>query len=246
MGEPAVVNASPLIFLARGNLFHLLRLTGDRVVVPTAVAEEIRRRGLTDSTVVAVESSDWVDVVEAGSVPPVIQAWDLGPGESAVLAWATAHPGAEAILDEPGRAPVRSHPRVSVRGTLGLLLLARRRGVVPAARPLLETLRGAGMNVSLARRDGPRATSRRGVTGGRRPVRAGRRLRVTHRRRPSRRLRDHLVMLMGTAAGARASRVAATFPVASASTAKPRRASSRPRRRAIAVTSNATSVRGWR
>jgi len=37
--EPPVVNASPLIVLARGGLFELLRVAGDRLVVPAAVAE---------------------------------------------------------------------------------------------------------------------------------------------------------------------------------------------------------------
>jgi predicted nucleic acid-binding protein len=100
--------------------------------------------------VVAIESSDWVNVVDAGSVPPVIQAWDLGPGESAVLAWATAHPGAEAILDDLAARRCAASLAVPVRGTLGLVLLAKRRGMVPAARPLLDTLREAGMYLSPA------------------------------------------------------------------------------------------------
>ena len=150
MGEPAVVNASPLIFLARGGLLHLLRLTGDRVVVPSAVAGEIRRRGSGDPTILAMESHDWVDVVEAGSVPAVIQAWDLGPGESAVLAWAKAHPGSEAILDDLAARRCAATLGVPVRGTLGLVLLAKQRGVIPAARPILDRLREGGMYLSPA------------------------------------------------------------------------------------------------
>jgi predicted nucleic acid-binding protein len=35
-----------------------------------------------------------------------------------------------------------------VRGTLGLVLVARRRGVIPAARPVVERLRRSGMYLS--------------------------------------------------------------------------------------------------
>lgn len=100
MGEPAVTNASPLIFLARGGYLDLLQLTGDRVLVPAPVAREIRARGSEDVTARALEDTHWLEVVDPPDVPSIIQAWDLGPGESAVLAWAYAHVGTEAILDD--------------------------------------------------------------------------------------------------------------------------------------------------
>jgi predicted nucleic acid-binding protein len=37
---------------------------------------------------------------------------------------------------------------VPVRGTLGLVLIAKQRGEIPAARPVLEELRQAGMYLS--------------------------------------------------------------------------------------------------
>jgi predicted nucleic acid-binding protein len=45
-----VVNASPLIFLSKGDHLDLLRLEDAQVLVPAPVAEEIRRRGLKDVT----------------------------------------------------------------------------------------------------------------------------------------------------------------------------------------------------
>lgn len=87
MGEKiAVVNASPLIFLARADLLDILRGSADVVMAPTAVADEIRRRGPTDPTARAMDASSWLQVLHAPALPPEIQAWDLGPGESAVLA----------------------------------------------------------------------------------------------------------------------------------------------------------------
>lgn len=148
MAEPAVVNASPLIYLARGGCFDLLQVASATVLVPDAVAGEIGRRGALDPTVVAMTRAAWLSTVPDPPVPSMIQAWDLGRGESAVLAWALSHPGTEAIVDDLAARRCAASVGVNVRGTLGLLLAAKRRGVIPAARPLLDRMRQAGMYLS--------------------------------------------------------------------------------------------------
>jgi predicted nucleic acid-binding protein len=59
------------------------------------------------------------------TVSAVVQAWDLGPGESAVLAWAHQHPGNEVILDDLTACRCVLVLNASVRCTLGLALLAK-------------------------------------------------------------------------------------------------------------------------
>ena len=88
MAERPAVNASPLILLARGGRLELLRVAADVLAVPAAVAEELRRRGPADPAVRALNETPWLAVVPTPPVPLVIQAWDLGEGESAVLTWA--------------------------------------------------------------------------------------------------------------------------------------------------------------
>lgn len=148
MAEPAIVNASPLIYLARGGCFDLLQVASATVLVPEAVSGEIRRRGPLDPTVVTMNQATWLTVVPDPPIPALIQAWDLGPGESAVLAWAHSHPGTESIVDDLAARRCAATIGVPVRGTLGLLLAAKRRNIIPAARPLLERMRQAGMYLS--------------------------------------------------------------------------------------------------
>jgi predicted nucleic acid-binding protein len=149
VAERPAVNASPLIFLARAALLELLRdVAGQEIIVPAPVADEIRRRGPDDVTVRAMQHADWLVVVEPPPIPPLISAWDLGAGESSVLAWAHAHPGAEAILDDLAGRRCAAVLGIPVRGTLGLILIAKQRGYVPAARPVLERLRKSGMYLS--------------------------------------------------------------------------------------------------
>lgn len=148
MAERPVVNASPLIFLARANLAHLLRLAGPELVVPQAVADEIGQRGSADSAARAIAETAWLEVIPTPPIPPEIQAWGLGRGESSVLAWAYAHPETEAILDDLAARRCAATFGVPVRGSLGLVLTAKQRGYIPAARPVLLQLRAGGMYLS--------------------------------------------------------------------------------------------------
>jgi predicted nucleic acid-binding protein len=150
VAEHPAVNASPLIFLAHANLLELLRLLGEEVLVPLAVAEEIRRRGPEDPTARALEATDWLRVIEIPSIPPRIERWDLGAGESAVLAWCLEHPGSEAVIDDLAGRRCADALDIPVRGTLGLVLIAKQRGHLEAARPILESMLRAGMYLSPA------------------------------------------------------------------------------------------------
>ena len=70
---------------------------------------------------------------------------DLGPGESSVLAYVMAHRPMIAIIDDLSARHCAEVFRIPVSGTLGLVLTAKKRGVIPFARPALEHLRQSGM-----------------------------------------------------------------------------------------------------
>jgi predicted nucleic acid-binding protein len=148
VAESAVVNASPLIFLSRAGLIDLLRLISSEVIVPRAVASEIEVRGEDDPTAQVLSKTPWLFVTPTPPIPAQIQAWGLGPGESSVIAWANAHQGAEAILDDLAARRCAAAFKIPVRGTLGLVLTAKQRGHISSARELLDQLRRAGMYLS--------------------------------------------------------------------------------------------------
>lgn len=145
--RPAV-NASPLIFLSRGGHLELLRLIASEVIIPTPVVDEISQYGTDDVTARAIASTSWLIVKTPPAIPSVITAWDLGPGESSVLAWGYANEGSEAILDDLAARRCAATLGIPVRGTLGLILLAKERGVIPLARPVIERMCLAGMYLS--------------------------------------------------------------------------------------------------
>ena len=148
MAERPAVNASPLIFLASGDLLQLLKIAGDEVAVPAAVAEEIQRRGSDDPTVQAIDKTPWLAVVPTPPIHQLIQSWDLGPGESSVLSWGYANPGTEIIIDDRAARRCATSLGIPFRGTLGLVLVAKKRGTIPLARPIVDQLRQQGMYLS--------------------------------------------------------------------------------------------------
>lgn len=143
-----VVNASPLIFLSKSRHLNLLQLAGEQILVPEPVAVEIQRRGLDDVTARALDETRWLRVTPVPLIPAVIQAWDLGPGESAVLTLAYERPGTEAIIDDLAGRRCAASLGILVRGTLGLVLAAKRRGRIEKARPVIQRLLETGMYLS--------------------------------------------------------------------------------------------------
>src|SRR5438105_10091516 len=95
-----VVNASPLILLSHIDALPLLAALADEVIAPMAVIAEIRVGVPDDPQSAAVGQLPWLDVRPDLPIPPEIAAWDLGGGESQVLAHAQILPNAEAVLDD--------------------------------------------------------------------------------------------------------------------------------------------------
>ncbi|MEN8218617.1 MAG: hypothetical protein ABFS56_20060 [Pseudomonadota bacterium] len=95
------------------------------VVVPVVVETEIQQYGKEDITVQSLAQTSWLVVVNTPPIPNVIQSYQLGAGESAVLTWAYVNPNSEVILDDLAARRCASALGIPVRGTLGLVLTAK-------------------------------------------------------------------------------------------------------------------------
>ena len=148
MAESAVINASPLIFLSRGGHLELLRHFAARIIVPDPVANEIRAKGPNDVSANVLDHTAWLECRKGVPIPEIILNWGLGVGESSVLAMAHAQPGMEAIIDDLAGRRCAASLGIPVRGTLGIVLVAKQRGDIPAARPVMESLIQTGLYLS--------------------------------------------------------------------------------------------------
>lgn len=143
-----VINASPLIFLASAGMLDFLRPSDGRVFVPDAVMREVSAKVTGLHPVPQVAAYPWLEVVAVGPIPLSVLEWDLGAGESAVLAYALAHTPAGVVLDDLAARRCASAHGLSLSGTLGLVLKARQQGRIPSARETLLVLRSHGMYLS--------------------------------------------------------------------------------------------------
>jgi hypothetical protein len=94
------------------------------------------------------ETLSWVELREPQSQDVLRLATDLGGGETAVLALALEASAAVVILDD---ALARRHAEVlglRLTGTLGVLLDAKRAGLVSAVAPLINELQALGFRLS--------------------------------------------------------------------------------------------------
>lgn len=151
MVETAIVNASPLIFLGRAGRLGLLKGVVDLCFVPEPVRTEIGNRDETDRTVRALLMNPWIETVAAPVIPETIAAWGLGAGESSVMALALANPDRRntvAVIDDLAARRCAATLGIPVRGTLGIVLIAKKRGLIPLARPVMEELIAHGMYLS--------------------------------------------------------------------------------------------------
>lgn len=143
-----ICNTSPLQYLHQIRHLELLPKLVSRVVVPTAVADELaegRRRGID---LPIPEGLPWVDLRAPSSEKVVRLVADLGAGETGVLLLALECADPVVILDD---ALARRHAEIlgiSLTGTLGIVLDAKRRGLVPAVSPLIDELQRLGFRLS--------------------------------------------------------------------------------------------------
>jgi len=144
----AVINASPLIFLSRSRHLDLLKTFAQEIWVPEAVATEILYRGQQDITARVIEQTDWIVTKPAISIPTNITEWRLGAGESSVLALAAKYPASDAIIDDLAGRKCAASLNIPVRGTLGIVLVAKQRGLIPEARSIIEDMMSAGLYLS--------------------------------------------------------------------------------------------------
>ncbi len=145
--EAVVINASPLIALFRSGQADLLPCLFKRIVVPEAVWREVVVDDRDDAAARELGDQTW-PVREDARVSPRVEAWNLGAGETAVLSYALAHAPLRVVIDDADARRCARTLSIPVLGTGGVLLLAKRRGILPSVTAGLDKLRSAGLWLS--------------------------------------------------------------------------------------------------
>ena len=146
---PAVIcDTSPLQYLHQIGLLHLLPILFGTVQVPMAVAAEItegRRRGIPLPELAGLSwvTTRPVDARRLTSLPR-----QLGSGEKEVLALGLEAADSLLVLDDRDARRHAITMGLEITGTVGLLLLAKERGVLDLIQPALDRLQGLRFRLS--------------------------------------------------------------------------------------------------
>lgn len=144
-----VTNTTPLIALtaAMGNL-DVLRKLYARVVVPNEVAAEIRAGGKDAFGLDVFEQASWLDISRSPVVlPPYLQN-SLDRGEASVIQTALQE-GIELVcIDEVAGRRIARLSKLSLTGSIGILLKAKSMGYPLSIPEALNRMRARGIWLS--------------------------------------------------------------------------------------------------
>ena len=146
--EKIIVNASPLICLFRADLEYLVAKLWQQVMVPDAVWDEVLKGTRTDRAARLLKTAPWARRIEVTSIHSSISGWDLGRGESEVLTFALLNEGFRAIIDDAEARRCARTLEIPTFGTGGVLVLAKRRGLITSLSEALDSMKRAGLWLS--------------------------------------------------------------------------------------------------
>jgi uncharacterized protein len=150
-----VADAGPLIYLSEVGLLHVLRDLYGGVLIPRAVYDEVVVHGHGQAGAAEVASSSWLQVSDrhlASSLRLGLLT-ELDAGEAAAITLAVEEHADLIVLDERKGRKVAKRLGLPVRGPLGVLVEAKKRGYVALVRPILDQLTAADFRVSDAVKD---------------------------------------------------------------------------------------------
>jgi predicted nucleic acid-binding protein len=138
-----IADTTPLSCLLRIGRTDLLGALFADVRIPTAVADELDRGAAILGDWRKVLSQIPIEFVAPSPLLTLLEG-DLDAGEAAALALAVERHADLVLLDEIRGRSVARRLGLAALGTVGLIVLAKRRGLIEAARPLITRVRSDG------------------------------------------------------------------------------------------------------
>ncbi len=148
-----ICNTSPLQYLHQIGQLSILQALVGSIIVPPAVLIELDAGMAKGLDLPQPENLKWVRIQAPVSARAASLITDLGPGESQVLMLALEMPGSIALLDDALARRVAIANGIPIKGTLGLLLDAKRVGHLNAVEPSLDKLQELGFRLSQQTRE---------------------------------------------------------------------------------------------
>ena len=143
---PVVSNTSPLIKLAGVGLLDLLPALYRQIWIPEVVQSEYQAKAQASDP--QLHTLPWL-VAKPVAIEEELHAIPgMGVGEAAAISLAIAHSARAVLLDDRLGRRVAVERALPIVGSLGVLLRAKRAGLIPAVGPVVDVMIIQGRYIS--------------------------------------------------------------------------------------------------
>lgn len=147
MSDDFILNASPMILPGKADLLKTISPLAKSWIIPQGVVQEVEKKRSIEPYVSDLSYKSTVLKKSSSTTHPLIAAWDLGQGESEVLTLALEKDGACVVLDDLQARKCAALFDIPLIGSIGLIILAKRKGLIDLAKPKIERLKAAGLHI---------------------------------------------------------------------------------------------------
>jgi predicted nucleic acid-binding protein len=144
-----VSDTTPISELAKVDHLDLLPKLFGKVVIPQGVFNELQVGEHPAAKL--VQDLSWLEVVTVDNqqlVRELQQSFKLDLGESEAIALAEEIRASQLLIDERAARKVAMARKLPLIGTVGILLLAKRRGLLDSVKDVLDEMKAQGMRIS--------------------------------------------------------------------------------------------------
>jgi predicted nucleic acid-binding protein len=144
-----VSDTTPISELAKVDHLDLLPKLFGKVVIPQGVFDELQVGEHPAAKL--VHDLSWLEVVTVNNqqlVRELQQSFKLDLGESEAIALAEEIRASQLLIDERAARKVAMARKLPLIGTVGILLLAKRRGLLDSVKDVLDEMKAQGMRIS--------------------------------------------------------------------------------------------------
>lgn len=143
-----IVNSTPLIILCNIGKLEILRNLYGEIIIPQAVYEEVTVKA--DSACQQIKSANWIHVeqIKDQSDKKMYRA-KLHAGEVEVMILAQEDKKTDlVVIDDNAAKKTARYLGLTVTGTVGILLKAKKSGIVGEIHPILNSMKKEGFYIS--------------------------------------------------------------------------------------------------
>ncbi|RUR72721.1 DUF3368 domain-containing protein [Chlorogloeopsis fritschii PCC 9212] len=144
-----VSDTTPISELAKVEHLDLLPKLFGKVMIPQGVFNELQIG--QHPAAKFVQNLSWLEVVTVGNqqvVEELQKSFNLHLGESEAIALAEEIGASQLLIDEKAARKVAMTRKLPLIGTMGILLLAKRRGLLDSVKDVLDEMQLQGMRIS--------------------------------------------------------------------------------------------------